>query len=224
MEIQNREELEAEMRQRARLLSAAERRELAAGLGNPPDVANVPESFWQKALDNWEALLIAMLVVVFARAARQHGANAGEAEKAANSFAGDNARPRAALHTDSVRNRLEAISREWRARLEMGEQITWQEIEGTLQDVLGADELIATGFTLSSVAGAEWAARLLGLTSPEDKWRTNPHLSRTGPCEICRPLHGLPRSIWARTFPTGPPLHARCVCDIVYVNIAPRQP
>ena len=58
MEILNRDQLEGQVRRRARLLSAAHRRELARLLGSPPDIANVPASFWKQVRDDVEALLI----------------------------------------------------------------------------------------------------------------------------------------------------------------------
>lgn len=226
MELVNRDKIERQMRDRARLLAAAHRRELARLLGSPPEFSDVPDSFWQQIGDQMEALLVDVCVTVFTRSAEQHGASAVDAERAAAPFAMRNGFQRAARFVANALDRLRGIVRKWRDRLGKGGRITRREIDEELKKLFGddrADGLIETEFTRSSVQGAEWAMRRLGLTSPDDEWKTNPSLSKTGPCFICAPLDGAPRAEWAARFPLGPPVHDRCVCEIVYKNKPPKE-
>lgn len=50
-------------------------------------------------------------------------------------------------------------------------------------------------------------------------WTNHPELSKTGPCPVCEPLHGLSQAEWSIQFPTGPmPAlgvpHNGCVCTL----------
>ena len=33
-------------------------------------------------------------------------------------------------------------------------------------------------------------------------------------CDLCGPLEGAPESVWAAQYPSGPPLHVRCRCEL----------
>lgn len=82
-----------------------------------------------------------------------------------------------------------------------------------------ADGFVETQFTAASAGAAEFTARLLGLVDADDVWILHPELSMTGPCEICEPLGGTPRSVWGAQFPNGPPAHARCCCSVRLVRM-----
>ena len=44
-------------------------------------------------------------------------------------------------------------------------------------------------------------------------WYTKPERSRTGPCPVCRPLHGTTSRVWRLISPAGPPgPQPGCVC------------
>jgi hypothetical protein len=73
--------------------------------------------------------------------------------------------------------------------------------------------------TLAASQGSQDAISLLLLDTPTDRWITNPGLSKSGPCRICKPLHNTTRRHWGRLYPKGPPSHIGCVCEISFTNI-----
>lgn len=47
-------------------------------------------------------------------------------------------------------------------------------------------------------------------------WYTQPLMTKTGPCSICGPLHGVGPEVWRRVAPAGSPVHPGCVCYLNY--------
>lgn len=51
-------------------------------------------------------------------------------------------------------------------------------------------------------------------------WYTKPERSKTGPCRVCRPLHGTTSRVWRLVAPAGPPgPHPGCVCVLEYEEV-----
>lgn len=98
--------------------------------------------------------------------------------------------------------------------------ITEDDVGARLDRIFGkkrAGLVAQQAVTYGQTHGGEWSMRQLELISAEDVWVTHPELSQTGPCPICGPLDGTPRSHWEVLFPLGPPEpHLTCVCSIRY--------
>ena len=63
--VVNRDSLEAELAKKFSKLSARHRKELMTLLGNPPNYANVPQSFWQKVVSELNGSFVPMLADVY---------------------------------------------------------------------------------------------------------------------------------------------------------------
>lgn len=227
MEILNRDKHEAEIRKAFRSLYGKYREEFLRLLGDPPDLANVPESFWERFRRDQEAALVLLMVVIGSLSYRQHGLSDELALRSAENMAAGRA-PGLARRVQA--NKRQQIAQMW-ARLQ--EQIdarpatTPEErrrnkrIREELTKYFApehADGLVETETTAASVRGGEGAMAAMGLLSDLDEWETRPHLSATGPCPLCEPLDGTPRSHWQKFAPSGPPLHPRCVCTLRYFH------
>lgn len=109
-----------------------------------------------------------------------------------------------------------------------GDVVPHAKIRDDLIDSLGpqrAANVATNEITTAQTAGGETGIRVAADEFPEtggpdpfDLWINNPHLSKTGPCPICAPLHKTPRKVWSDQFPDGPPAHVNCVCEIDYAN------
>src|SRR5574343_402387 len=66
MEIPNRTDYDAAFARKLSRLNARQRRELITLLGHPPNIANVPPSFWEKVRKENENELAAALLLLFA--------------------------------------------------------------------------------------------------------------------------------------------------------------
>lgn len=231
MELPNRPMHEAEFARRLSHLSGKHRRELVALLGNPPDINRVPASFWERVEREQREELLFGLLLLFTASAEHHGLGISDAEQLANGWAPGQATSVASGYVANSRAALQDAANGWQASIdarvedagfEAGTELTLPraEIEDGALDIFGPgrDAVIANNeMTRAVTTGGEQAVGAQGLLSPEDEWQTNPGLSATGPCPVCEPLDGTPRSYWERFFPFGPPEpHVGCVCEIVY--------
>lgn len=231
-ELKNRSELEADAVKRLGWLSEQHRKELREQLGTPPDAANVPESFWEKIRQEHEAELLAILALIMAASAVQHGLTADQAATVGQQWAVGRA---AVVAQDFVRTTREKITRDsqrWRdmaARQDArsgGEAGASADIEAdveqSLESSLGkkrAERIAVTETTMAQHAGGEQATGVLGTQSDQDRWITE---RDDLVCPICGPLDGTPRRVWGQRYPAGPPSpHPNCRCYIQYVAPVP---
>ena len=216
MELPDRLRRETDWQERAFRLAGRHREELAAALGTPPDLDRVPQSLWRKIEDDWAALLLLMLLRTAIDNSTRHGhdPDRGGTIGRITQWASDLSRRRAVDFAANTGKAIEGkIKGDWNrdatnARGELGEMLETR-----------ARGLIVTEFTTASVYGGEFATGIEGVRHPDDTWKTHPERSATGPCPVCAPLNGQPRTVWERDFPSGPPSHPRCVCTIAYVLI-----
>jgi len=54
-------------------------------------------------------------------------------------------------------------------------------------------------------------------------WQVHPEKSKTGPCDICLPLHDRPEWDWPMEFTDGPGAHPNCVCDLAWREVPADQ-
>jgi hypothetical protein len=201
-------------------LSARQRHELEQLLGNPPSIANVPQEFWDKVQQETEDELAAILLLIFMRSAEFHGSASAAAGTAAILWARPTAAPFAASFTQTSRDMLAGYGARWEAVIATGQRLTEDVIFEDTNRIFGpgrAARMAVDAVTTGQTAGGEWAVGMFVGTSPNDRWKCNPHLSKSGPCEICSPLDGQPREVWEAEFPMGPPgPHSSCCCEIIY--------
>lgn len=216
-ELPNRDQLETSFARKFHYLSVKHRRELLALMGNPPDIRRVPGSFWKRVEREEAAALILLLRHVYQENAIGHGLDAPLAKSQANAFAQFRAK---AVASEYAHNSFSRAVTAQRAYLVPGGGIfTKTAAQEMATNIFGqgrAEGLVSTEFTAASVAGGENAMHIRGLTSAEDTWITNPSLSVTGVCPRCEPFDGTVRAIWGRVFPSGPPVHPSCKCEIRY--------
>ena len=158
-----------------------------------------------------------MLLLIFIASATQHGMDATAAEGCGNLWAFQRAQEVARGYAETSRLTFEHVAAGIRARQPEGPIPTLpKELEAVFGE--GRNKIIVVNETTAARhAGSEQAVKETVGLNDEDMWQVHPELSTTGPCPICRPLDGTPRSYWGRFFPGGPPdPHVGCVCTIVY--------
>lgn len=208
MEIPNRDKLEAEYFRNLNQLSSRHRRELKALLGDSPDLGRVPQAFWQKVEKEREDEIAAILILLFLLAGdrMRQGTNATTSEQQAETFARTHARRVSSSYT---RHSIERLT----TKLSEPEPPpTGQIVDDVFSDERD-ENIVVTTTTEARQAGAEDAVQEFNATSPDDTWVTE---KDARVCPICRPLDGTKRDNWTRKFPSGPPAHPRCRCEISY--------
>jgi hypothetical protein len=234
LELPNRSELETAFAKRVARLNQRHKAELRRLLGYPPDPSRVPESFWREVEREQQEELVAMLYLIFLASSLYHGfgslspsavprERAAHLESASRSYGADRSATVAASYAQTSRNRFDTLGRKIEQAQERGEPLSRADLETSLESIFGAER--AEGLAVSETTGAQSMGGESGIAatfglSPADIWVTHPELTKTGPCRICKPLHGLPRSVWGITFPDGPgpSVHPGCACTIHYAN------
>lgn len=213
MELANRDQLEREFKAELAELTQRQKAELRRLLGNPPSVDNVPESWWRTVEKQREEVLAVSLMGIAAANSTRHGGSLSSLE---------------AMDRWAV-GRAGAVSQAWgqKTRERLSQEIESgagrNAVSDSTFDPKRDEALGTTEVTAASVFGGEIGAGESGIRSPDDLWELHPEESASGPCQICMPLGGEPRSVWEKVFPTGPPVHPNCKCRIRYMR-RPRQP
>jgi RNA polymerase subunit RPABC4/transcription elongation factor Spt4 len=217
MELPNRTEIEAEFIRRMNRLSDKHAKQLREYLGDPPDTGRVPSAFWQQVEKERADDLAAMLILLFILGGTQlRPTNAQQAEHLQTQgqfWSRDKAREVASSYAKRSREALEVRARRWR---DADVRVKQSELRSELAEVFSRDrdESIAiTTTTEARQAGGEAIAKNLGITSPDDYWQTEEDAKV---CPVCAPLNDAKRDEWELKFPSGPPAHPRCRCEIVY--------
>lgn len=233
MQYPSRNADEAAFAKRMERLSRSQRAELRRLLGNPPDPANVPASFWADVEAEAEREALTALYLIFINSADFHLDGADDDQRrgakdsvdvAGNAFSEALAAGMAQRWASTSRQRFERTAERMRkaADHETGKSaMTRQDVEDALAEVFSPDDAAgaaAYGTTAAETAGGESAARETYGINALDQWQTNPHLTRTGPCERCAAENGKPRKDWSQRYPSGPPIHEYCACTLNYAN------
>lgn len=208
-ELPDRMKLESKIGVVLSRLGSRQRRELEQILGNPPNVGNVPDSWWTDKQAELAAVLLLLLGDVYYRSAKQHGLDREVAKQMSQQWAAKQSADLAGDFTKNSRDILRTDAREW-----TGDQMTKKAIRETTLKMLGPKRMANVAITETTRAqtrGAEDATEeTIGL-SPEDIWITE---RDEKVCPICKPLSNEGRRFWSRYFPAGPPAHPRCRCYI----------
>lgn len=248
MQHPDRDSHESAFAAKLRGLSASLRRELAGYVGSPPNFANVPASFWQRAEEEYRAEIIAALYLIHLENEFWHANEAGfddfggglstGFDRAAEAYANGRGAAVAGGAMQKARERWDAKQAELEARRQRGEDVSAQEVADAIESSLPdsqADNIARTETTTAQTQGGESGTSMTAGISGEDTWSVRPELSRSGPCDNCRALDGVPRSQWGLIQlgqdpadghqgdpTTGPPLGPGCCCEIIYAQVNPR--
>lgn len=210
--LANRDRVEGAFVRKMSRLSSTHRKELRRFLGDPPDVRNVPGSFWQKVQREVNEEAATAILLIYMLSARRHGLDSGRATSEGLLYAQSRA-------TD-LSQKYATTSAEMTARFADGtDTFRGAALEDRLVKVFGPNRdsrVVVSETTETTTAAGERAIELTVGKSSGDRWITT---LRDNVCPICQPLHGTSRDTWSSQFPLGPQAHINCYCWIDYVNM-----
>ena len=157
MELKNRNKEEKKLAKALREISDKHREELIRLLGTPPDIDNVPDSFWAKIEQEVKDELAGALAVIMLLSSKQHGFIGDRIRNLSDSWAkshSDGLTKKYAQHTkDMTKVALRDLSDK--------EDVSKNDIDDRLKTVLGqsrADNIARTETTSATSAGSELSA------------------------------------------------------------------
>jgi len=245
-ELANRIDLENEFARKLARLNARHRKQLLAYLGNPPNTANVPDSFWQQVKQDVSAEIAALLLLVIGASSRQHGAFQSDA--IAQRLSGGMAAESAESIVSTGRGRLQTASTRWSQTQQEGGIVTPQDVADTATSIFGPSRVeqisiseVSRGQEAGAAAGIEASlggdGDALGGITGDGKLPPGAVIVRVWshsqvrpafhaganyqPCPICTPLLDQPEEVWKARYPAGPPGHPRCDCYLRYRLVLP---
>ena len=109
-ELKNRNQLEKRFAREFAKLTTKQKRELKRLMGNPPDINNVPASFWIDAQRETEQQLVTLMLLIFIASAQQHGMAKASSQTQGLVFATQKAKQVSIQFVAHTRERLAAGS------------------------------------------------------------------------------------------------------------------
>jgi hypothetical protein len=218
MELPKRNVLEFKFARQLSRLTSEQRIKLGSYLGYPPDLNNVPDSFWQEVEEENNNLIYNWWAATFLASALMHGLEYKRADQIAQETAAAQARIQAQLINSTTKKRLASLGDDWLENIR-NDNMSRGAILQDLVPLFGSkrtENIVVTTITQAQSQGGETAVNETGRQSWEDKWFT---VEDGRVCPICQPLHGTKREFWTRYFPSGPPAHNMCRCWIDYFLI-----
>lgn len=219
-------------------LTERHRRELTHLLGKPPNIENVPASFWAEVREEMERELAAAIYLLFLAAVDHHGGDVDAAEAAGMAHATERATIQATRYADAIQGRVGTLTQGDGLKGRIGSSpnapettrtIDTSQVLSDLGDTFKAQaERIAASETTSAETAGGDAAQVtqFGGVSQDDIWRAHPSRTKSGVCNRCRRLDGAKRKQWGEIDADaagGPILHDHCACTIEYVPQTERQ-
>lgn len=186
-----------------------------------PSASKVSFKFFNQIEEEYQDLVRIKTTKIYREAAIAHGMPKDEANQRAREYAAHRSDVAANQLSGSAFDRFITLTRKLEKRIDNSSETSYTELRRMVMEVFNparGQNVAINETTLAASEGAQQAVSNLGLTSRKDKWHNNPHLSKSGPCPICTPLHKKTRRVWEKKFPTGPPAHVRCVCSIKFAN------
>ena len=223
MDVRNRAQKEALAAQGLARLLADERRELVALLGNPPDVANVPDAYWIALRDKLRRQLVNYAIIFYllyqddlSLALPALPVGVPNRQRRAAEFA--------ASHADTIATRYTARTRDYLSQADPTGFDLDQLRRPMVPPDLSRRLVIATGpavverMAVGTVTGASTRSHMdlddqfrAAGAQVSAIWRTE---EDDRVCRVCGPLNGTSQDYWAARFPAGPgdEVHPNCRC------------
>ncbi len=220
-ELPNRMKLEAKIGVVLSRLGSRQRKELEALLGNPPNIDNVPATWWTDKQAELAAVLLLLLGDVYYRSARLHGLDVEKAKQMAGEWAAKQSDDLAKDFTKNSRDMLRTAAREW-----TDEELTKRSIRETTLKLLGPKRMERVAVTETSRGqheGAEAGVDESGVDVIRI-WRHSRFSPRghagaaVDPCPICTPNLNKPSDEWNGHEPGVS--HPMCDCFTEYQDAA----
>lgn len=203
-------------------LTSRHSNELRHLLGKPPNVANVPASFWAEIREEMDRELVATLMLLFLASVDSHGGDAEALQAAGSIYASQRSAAQAARYSDAIKGRLETL-----AGSPIAPDATPPDAGKVLDELKGtfdaqAERIASSETTNAETAGGDAATiDKFGAVSQDDIWRAHPSRTKSGTCNRCRRLDGTKRKQWGQIDPDaagGPALHDNCACTVEYAD------
>ena len=234
--LANKDEANAEFRRKFNRVFRRHREEYVQLLGEPPNAANVPESFWEKLRTEIETESSEMMILLFVAAATQTQIIDGgalrmtptAAESAAAQFATARSRE---IASSAVRNTRLATQTAFDGSTLADKEITARVNSGRVFGSSRAESMGTTEATKAATAGGEEQVRRVERAGVEiiriwqhQTSRPPGHANAAvDPCPICSPLEDLRLDRLPVQFREGPPAHPYCDCFIEYRFASPAR-
>jgi hypothetical protein len=249
--LSTRDDLEADFAAGLAKLSERHRRELAKLLGDPPDIANVPDEFWRRVEREAEATAAVTMLLIFLAAADEHGFTGDAAAVAGQGYVVNRAAFFGASWAETSRSILATASDRWRMQRRRGLDeiapgtdgatagggvagIDPAEIDDVLLSIFGPDRVANAAVTETTAAeygggnvAAEASGKVFVRIWQHGGFRPRRHAGAAhDPCTQCTPLLGLSEAEWTLIHPdlAGPPLHPNCDCFCEFIDPETGQP
>lgn len=214
-DIPNRTALESRFENLLKRSFGKHRARLLSSLGDPPDVANVPDSLWadiEQGIDDDTRRILALIFLLGSDGMStqfNYRPDADEMGEIAGKYASGRSAFIAKSMVGTLRDRLDAATREGATGL-----------SSRITDILGnqAAGAAITETTAANSAGEGGYRRIFQRdtkTKLKAIWRT----AATGVCERCLAVKDQPEEAWKESFPDGTPAHGRCQCWLDWVIV-----
>lgn len=240
-EYPNRNAIRADIARALAKLGTRHRRELLELLGNPPDLGNVPQSFWDRVRKETADELAAALLIAAIIAMTQHGMDEEAADLAGQILASE----RAVAAADMITQTSQRILRRQMTRAEHAASVARARAAGVATGAPAAVPIGAAVAEVSPLAAAHEAAdlifgpeRIVGIARNESNiimneggkvairhtgvvvtcwWRHTQQAppghagANIAPCEICTPWLDTEEAFWPPDLEPGY-AHPQCDC------------
>jgi hypothetical protein len=220
-QLVERDQFEQQAFRRLSKLSAQHRREIEAYLGNPPNLRNVPTSFWDRVEQETNAELAAILILIMMASAIQEGVPADFASAQSGGWGRIRASFAARRMMQTTVKQLNATQEVWNAEIAAGKKIGVTRIRADLMKVLGPERMgtVAVTETTKAASAGTLLAAGRGSAAVASQYKVIWTLGNCDHCEFCERMAGTDQSYWSK-YSDGPPSHPHCCCTL---SIVPRD-
>jgi len=248
-ELPNRDDLEARFARKFGAVARRHMREFEELLGDPPDMDNVPQSFWDKVQREVDSTMYVLLLLIFDDSAEYHGWSGPQANLAAFGWAHKRSAEFSKYWATSTKERLEKAfakldqekrdaeeetieaARESNRMIPANRTIdryyepTKEELKDILFDAFGPKRIEVNAVdetTRARHAGGESAVEETVGISEDDLWRVteiSPGVPDGKVCPLCRSVNRVKRKDWPWRLSEGPPCHPHDRCWVDYALV-----